>query len=128
MTGKEKEKHLSYMSKAVFPKDKRVLLVKVELKNLHSEKKKVGVKRPYWFLHTGGERELNNNNSYCMKVPFLLEGGLPQETLLNPNDTVRGWLAFFVPNDEQGKTVYYKSQGHVGKSFGESKSIVLPVP
>jgi hypothetical protein len=128
MTGDAKDKHLNYMSKAVFPKDKRVLLVKIELKNLHPDKKKVGVKRPYWFLHTGGKRDLNNNNSYAAKVPFLLEGGLPQETLLNPNDTVRGWLAFFVPNNEQPKTVYYKSQGHVGKSFGESKSIVLPVP
>lgn len=128
LTGQAESKHMNYMSKAVFPKKKRVLLVYLELKNLHGEKQKVGAKRPYWFLQTDGQRDLNNSNSYCVKVPFFLEHGLPQETLLNPKDTVGGWLAFFVGDTETAKSVYYKSQGHVGKSFGPSKSIVLPLP
>jgi hypothetical protein len=128
MTGDAEEKHMRYVSQAVFPKKKRLILLKLELKNLHPEKQKVGVKRPYWFLQCSDGKVISNNHSFTTQVSFLLKGGLPQETLLNPNETVSGWLAFFIPQDVKGEDVFYKSQGHVGKSFGESQSIVLQVP
>lgn len=128
MVGETKEKQLRYMSQQVFGKGKSVVLLFVELKNTGGDKQKVGAKRPYWLLTGADSSVVNNGNSFVRKVPFLLSGGLPQETLLNSGATVRGWLAFVLPKGVEAATLHYKSPGHLGKSFGKTGSVQMPVP
>lgn len=128
MTGSKRDKHLKYVKGNVYGKEKKLVLLSVELKNLHDTPQKCGVGRPYWFVSLSNGKDQSNNHSFTRQVSFLLTGGLPQETRLNSNDTVRGDIAFFIPAGVSVQSLSYKAQGHIGKSFGKSKSIVLPVP
>lgn len=127
MVGPTKEKNLKQLGN-IFKRRKRVLLLQMELKNLTGEKQKVGVKRPYWFLGCADGTKLSNSNAFVRQVSFVLEGGMPQETVLNPNDTVRGTMAFFVPEGKNPTELFYKAQGHISKSFLKTRSIMMSLP
>ena len=130
MTGDAKDKNLKYMTHFFGKKKKRkkVALLDMEIKNLHGDKQKVGVNRPYWVAHLSDGTKISNNHSYMRQVSFLLKGGLPRETKLNSKATVRGTLAFFIPVGTTIEKVSYNSQGLLKRSFGESGNLVMPVP
>lgn len=130
MTGETETKHSKYMD-TFFAKKKRrkkVALLKMEIKNLHPDKQKVGVNRPYWVAHCSDGTKVSNNHSFMRQVSFLMKAGLPRETLLNPNDTVRGTMAFFIPEGTTITSVTYNSRGLLERSFGKSGNLVIPVP
>ena len=126
LTEQEATKLFKHTAKKVFSKDKKVVLLKVDFKNLGDKKMKAGYFTPHWILRGDDGQEVKNKRGFPAKTTFMITGGFPKKTELNPKQTVSGWMAFFLPTYDSPKLLFFKSPSKKArKTFGESQSLVI---
>lgn len=123
LTGEAKTKHFSYVERNVFNKGQTVLLVTVEAKNLTGKKAKIGYEIPSWEVKCANDKSFRLAGVYQQTIGWALSGGMPKNTLLNPNAIAGGTFGFFVPKNHKPQTLDFQVIRTLQKTYGESGSI-----
>lgn len=123
MSAQDADSHFAYVERTVFSKGGRVALVRVDCKNLTGARQKIGFSIPMWTLRCSDGTSLRNAGVQQSRIPWMLAGGMPEATLLNPNDTAGGWLGFFVPKGCAPDELTFDAPGVMAKDYGATGSI-----
>jgi hypothetical protein len=121
----DKAKHLKYMRSKVFGDARRVLLVRVQGRNVSDQKLAFGQSSPTWQLAIDQPRPLGVGLHHQGVAMWNLTGGMPQKTLVNPKQEAEGILVFFIPSGCSPKGLYFNTLKH--SPHGPSESLFLQI-
>jgi len=120
-----KAKHLQFMRSKVFGEARRVLLVRVQGRNVSSQKLAFGQASPTWQLATDQPHPLGVGQHHQALAMWNLTGGMPQKTLVNSKGKAEGILVFFLPSGCSPKGLYFNTLKH--SPHGPSQSLFLQI-